>query len=203
MMADQLHLRTRVPAILNQRDSKDSFFHRLLNRKSRSGKSKSSSQQDSEYGQVPDAPILPSPNTHPLLTKPFPRDEALGGADITADIPEARWRAGAELLAQHYTSWHSHISPNITKPKVMIGKETMSNKSSREDGILGWNFFVKCYSEASVINPHMKSANTDLIGFPYHRADLIFPIPRNLLPRGLCFNAFQLQFRLTRLPAWR
>ena len=152
-MADQLHLRTRVPATLNRLDSKDSFFHRLLNRKPRNGKSKSSSQQDSEYGQFPGAlvfPMTPSPNTHPLLTKPFPRDEALGGMDISAGIPGSGQRKGAGLLTRRYTSWHSHIPPNITGPKIMMGKETISGKSSGEDDILEWGFFTKCYSEARV-----------------------------------------------------
>ncbi|RPB27657.1 hypothetical protein L211DRAFT_834515 [Terfezia boudieri ATCC MYA-4762] len=148
-MMDQSHLRTRVPATLNRLDSKDSFLHWLLNRKSRSGKS-TSSQQDCEYGQFPDAPVFtmtPSPNTHPLLTKPFPRDEVLGGASITAAIPGLGWRTGAGPLTQRYASWHSHLSPNITDPRSMIGQETISSKFSRKDSILEWDFFVKCYSE--------------------------------------------------------
>jgi len=152
-MADQLHLQARVPATLNRLDSKDSFFYRLLNRRSRSGKRKSSNQQGSEYGRFPDAPVFtmtPSPNTHPLLTKPFPRDEVLGGADITTDIPGLGRRTGVGLLTRRYTSWHSNIAPNITRSKVMIGKEAISSKSSGEDGILEWDCFVKCYSEARV-----------------------------------------------------
>ena len=153
-MTDQLHPRARVPATLNQLDPKGSFFYRLLNRRSRSGKSKLSNQQDSGYSRPSDAPVFtmtPSPNTHPLLTKPFPRDEVLGGVDITADIPRRGRKTGAGLLTRRYTSWNPHISPNITGSKIMIGKETISSKSSGGDGILEWDCFVKCYSEARML----------------------------------------------------
>jgi len=93
--------------------------------------------------------MTPSPNTHPLLTKLFPRDEVLGGVEVTSDIPGSERGVGAGLLTQRYTSWHSHKSPSITNSRI-IGKETISGKPSGEDGIVEWELYTKCYSEARV-----------------------------------------------------
>lgn len=173
----------------------ESFLERWFWRRSKLTKAKTQSRYlQSSHDQSVEAPvsvISPSPNTHPLLTRPFPRDEALRGS---GQIPESRCDSTtAAVINGHYTSWHSPQSPDIN---LQIHQTEVISEYSGHDCTFEWGFFDKCYAEVCILMNRVA-----LYGLHIVRAGSTFPILQSPLHKGLSFSIIQPQLQLTRLIA--
>lgn len=134
-------------------ESTESFLERLFRRRSRPTKARTRSRylQSSRDHSV-EAPVFvltPSPNTHPLLTRPLPRDEPFRGPDMAGQISElGRDSTTAAVIKGRYTSWHSPQSPDIN---LQIRQTEVISEYSGHDCTFEWGFFNKCYAEVCIL----------------------------------------------------
>lgn len=131
----------------------ESFLERLFRRRSKLTKAKTRSRYlQSTHGQSVEAPVFvitPSPNTHPLLSSPFPRSKAPGGPELAEQTSESGRESTTEAVIKgHYTSWHSPQSPDIN---LQIHQTEVISGYSGHGCTFEWGFFNKCYAEVCIL----------------------------------------------------
>ncbi|KAF8541161.1 hypothetical protein BDD12DRAFT_530334 [Trichophaea hybrida] len=143
-----------------------SFLRRLFHRSKIRNSDYSSRSGDSSFGSADMMVMTPSPHTHPLLSKPYPRDDVLVG----------RSRPSTLVFSTHGGTSPCRLSnPAVTKTSDAgsiysvntSAAADMYRRSLREREkaamaaatdckyVQEWGFFIKCYSEGrfNVSNP--------------------------------------------------
>lgn len=156
-MADK-ESQVRVSTASSEPECTGSFFQRLLSRRSTFTRKKVSNRiKNGRSAEMLDSiVIIPSPNTHPLLTKPFPREESLGRIDLMGRNSDSRQRRTTGLPSLADSNLSKSELAGASKENVTMCTDGKLNELSREGCTPGWDQYVRCYSEVNIAVPEFQ-----------------------------------------------